>query len=164
MKVNVAQLLKEPIGSSRDWDIGGEEADSGIQLNGRVRLLRTDRGILVSGKISTKVDILCSRCLTHIEYPLDLDIEEEYFPTIDVSSGTPLPLPKDDGFPIGSNHILDLGEVVRQYILLATPMKPLCRDECQGLCPQCGENLNYGPCSCKPPVDQRWVKLEGKDR
>ncbi len=164
MKVNVAQLLKEPIGSSRDWDIRGEEADSGIQLNGRVRLLRTDRGILVSGKISTRVDILCSRCLTHIEYPLDLDIEEEYFPTIDVSSGTPLPLPEDDGFPIGANHILDLGEVVRQYILLATPMKPLCRDECQGLCPQCGENLNYGPCSCKPPVDQRWVKLEGKDR
>ena len=118
-------------------------------VEGRVRLVRTDRGILAKGVFHTQVEIDCSRCLASFSCPLTLNIEEEYFPTIDVVSGAQLAVPTDVGsFIIDEHHILDLTEAVRQYALLVIPMKPLCREDCAGLCPQCGHNLNMGPCTC----------------
>jgi uncharacterized protein len=75
-------------------------------------------------------------------------------------------LPEDSGgFPIDGHHIIDMTEAVRQYILLTTPMKPLCREDCAGLCPVCGHNLNQGPCSCPPQgVDPHWAKLYSQAR
>jgi len=92
---------------------------------------------------------------------LTLNIEDEYFPTTDVVSGASLPLPGEPGcFTIDEHHILDLTEAIRQYALLAVPMKPLCRGDCAGLCPNCGHNLNQGPCDCLPQkVDPRWSEL-----
>jgi uncharacterized protein len=78
-----------------------------------------------------------------------------------VVGGVPLPLPDEPGcFTIDERHILDLTEAIRQYTLLAIPMKPVCKTNCAGLCPNCGHNLNYGPCNCPPQeVDPRWSKL-----
>jgi uncharacterized protein len=93
---------------------------------------------------------------------MTLNIEEEYFPIIDVSSDTPLSLPGELGsFTIDEHHVLDLTEAIRQYALLAVPMKPLCREDCAGLCPGCGRNLNQGGCDCPPQeADPRWAKLK----
>ncbi len=166
MQINVAQLLKEPIGSFRHYQIAktsdlSSVSEGSCQVEGEVKLLRTDRSILASGTLMTEVTMLCSRCLSPFNLPLTLKIEEEYFPTIDVVSGAHLSVPADSSdLTIDENHIIDLTEAVRQYMLLATPMKPLCRTDCAGLCPQCGYNLNYGPCNCTvSPVDTRWVKL-----
>jgi len=103
----------------------------------------------------------CSRCLSLFSCPLTLNIEAEYFPTTDIFTDASLPLPDElDSFPIDENNILDLTEAIRQYALLATPMKPLCREDCVGLCPTCGGNLNQAPCNCPPkPVDSRWSEL-----
>ena len=61
---------------------------------------------------------------------------------------------------IDEHNILDLAEAVRQYALLAMPMKPLCRENCVGLCPTCGCNLNERSCKCPTsPVDPRWVRI-----
>ncbi|MBM3157836.1 MAG: DUF177 domain-containing protein, partial [Chloroflexi bacterium] len=61
---------------------------------------------------------------------------------------------------INENHILDLSEAIRQYTIMALPMKPVCREDCAGLCPHCGRNLNLGPCKCPPaPPDARWAPL-----
>jgi uncharacterized protein len=92
---------------------------------------------------------------------MTLNFEEEYLPTIDAVSGAPLPLPEEAStFTIDEHHILDLTEAIRQYALLAVPMKPLCRKECAGLCPNCGKNLNQGPCDCPAQnIDPRWSKL-----
>jgi uncharacterized protein len=88
--------------------------------------------------------------LSSFRSPLVLDIEEEYFPVIDVVSGSSLSLPERPGcFTIDERHILDLTEAIKQYALLAIPMKPLCRQDCRGLCPNCGHNLNEGPCDCR---------------
>ena len=90
-----------------------------------------------------------------------MNIEEEYFPVTDAVSGVVLPLPEEpDSFTIDEYYILDLTEAVRQYALMVIPMKPLCREDCAGLCPGCGSNLNQGPCGC-PPVeaDPRWSVL-----
>jgi uncharacterized protein len=93
--------------------------------------------------------------------PLTLKIEEEYFPITDVVSGASSSLPEEPScFTIDEHHILDLTEAIRQYALLAMPMKPLCRGDCAGLCPNCGHNLNQGPCDCLPQeADPRWSEL-----
>jgi uncharacterized protein len=73
-----------------------------------------------------------------------------------------MPLPDEPGaFRIDERHIIDLSEAVRQYTLLAVPMKPLCEAACAGICPTCGKNLNLGACRCPPPEgDPRWAKLQ----
>jgi uncharacterized protein len=70
-------------------------------------------------------------------------------------------VPDDPGcFTIDEHHILDLTEAIRQYTVLAVPMKPLCNENCAGLCPSCGQNLNQGECGCpSPDTDPRWANL-----
>jgi uncharacterized protein len=166
MQINVSQLLREPIGSTRDYQVNGVADVSGdgkdCQVQGEAELLRTQRSILVKCTLSIEVELICSRCLGLFRYPLTLKFEEEYLPTVDVVSGMPLPLPEEPGaFTIDEHHILDLTEAIRQYTMLAIPMKPLCHDACAGLCQKCGHNLNQGPCDCPTQViDPRWSELK----
>jgi uncharacterized protein len=165
LQYNVAQLLKELIGSLRDFEVESTGLDlDGIQtgpVRGKVKLMCTNRSILAQARFKSSAKVECSRCMKGLEYPLAINLEEEYFPTIDVVSDRPLPPPDDPGmFTIDENHILDLTEATRQYLLLALPMKPLCRADCAGLCPACGQDLNKRSCGC-PAVqpDPRWAKL-----
>ncbi len=165
MQINVSQLLKEPIGSSRKYKIDDninvveDKRDSAV--SGDVSLLRTHRGVLVRGKLYTELELACSRCLSAFNCPLDISLEEEYIQTVDVNSGLPLQPSDEPGlFAIDEHHVIDLSEAIRQYVLLAIPMKPLCREGCAGICPECGRNLNQGPCGCLvQTADPRWSKL-----
>ena len=122
-------------------------------------MLRTKQGILVKGVLKTRVSLMCSRCLTMFDQYVNIDIEEEFSPKIEVVSGAPLPEPEEPGaFTIDEHHILDLSEAVRQYTLLALPMKPLCCPSCAGLCPHCGANLNQVSCSCESQDKPPWAK------
>jgi len=163
MRINVSQQLKASIGSIRNYEVSGivDITGGGSMVQGEVRLMRTDRSILAKGTLHTEVEVTCSRCLSLFSCPLTLNIEEEYFPTTDVISGASLPLPEEPScFTIDEHHVLDLTEAIRQYALLAIPMKPLCREDCAGLCPNCGHNLNQGPCDCLPQqIDPRWSEL-----
>ncbi len=164
MQINVAQLLRSPVGTTRDYQLCEviEVASDGHRhlVTGAVRLTRTPRSILVEGRLNTETELTCSRCLGLFTYPLLINIEDEYLPTVDVVSGLPLPPPEEPGaFTIDSHHILDLTEAIRQYSILAIPMKPICREDCAGLCPHCGHNLNQGACNCPAPVDPRWSAL-----
>ena len=167
MQINVSQLLKEAIGSAREYEVNEtiNVAGGGCEVQGEVKLVRTDRGIMVKGKLQTVVEVTCSRCLSLFNCPLVLNIEEEYFPTTDVVSGDSLPLPEEPGyFIIDERYVLDLTEATRQYLMLAIPMKPLCREDCAGLCSRCGYNLNQGPCDCRPQeIDSRWSELSKID-
>ena len=141
MCINVSQQLKAPIGTIRSYEID-EAVDiadgSSSRVQGEVSLTRTDRGILAKATLYTGVELTCSRCLNAFSYPLTLNFEEEYFPTTDIVSGTPLSLPDKPGsLTIDEHHALDLAEAIRQYGLLAIPMKPLCREDCVGLSPSC---------------------------
>lgn len=164
MQIHVAQLLKAEIGAKRDYEVNGTidiYGDGSVsEVLGRIGLMRTNRGILVKGRLHTEAGVYCSRCLALFRCPLDLEIEEEYFPTVDVVSGVPVSVPEDSGFTIDEHHLIDLAEAVRQYALVGLPMKPLCRENCAGLCPGCGHNLNEGPCGCPAePADPRWAVL-----
>jgi len=164
MQINVSQQLKEAIGAKRSYEVDEtvDIADQERPVKGRVNLVRTDRGILIRGNLHTDIEVTCSRCLNLCLCPLTLAIEEEYFPTTDILTGAPVAVPEQsDYFTINEQHILDLDEAIRQLALLASPMKPLCKANCAGLCPSCGHNLNLGPCDCpKQNIDPRWTRLQ----
>jgi uncharacterized protein len=164
MQINVSQLLREPIGAKRDFQVKGGADISGdgksCLVQGNCSLLRTQRSVLAKCTVNTDIELTCSRCLSLFRYPLTLNFEEEYLPTVDAISGAPLPPPEEGVFTIDEHHILDLTEAISQYTLLAIPMKPLCHKECAGLCPNCGHNLNQGRCDCPTEtIDPRWSKL-----
>ena len=165
MRINVSQLLKEPVGSMRrcqiDEAVEVVEGNENCPVRGEVELMHTDRSILVKGTLQTEPVITCSRCLTSFTCPLTLRLEDEYFPTMDVMTGAALPVPDEpNSFTIDAQHILDAGEAIRQSAVVATPMKPICSDNCAGLCPTCGCNLNLKQCNCpSQAMDPRWLKL-----
>lgn len=169
LTINVAQQLKEPIGSEREYELSGQVDIDGKEspVSGHAKLIRTDRGIIVKASLTGEMKIACSRCLAEFSWPLKLDFQEEYLQTIDMVSGGKISLPEDQGnFVIDARHTIDLSEAVRQYALLSVPIKPLCREKCAGLCPECGHNLNEGACRCpSAQVDPRWAPLlELKDK
>jgi uncharacterized protein len=162
---NVSGLLGEPAGSVRDIEIASPPLDLGSDVRlhgdiaGRLRLTRTNRGLLVRGTLRTTVDLECSRCLREITYPLELDIDEEALPSIDFVTGLPVDRSAEpDELRLNGHHELELEAEVRDAILLAEPIAPLCREDCPGLCVVCGQELGGGPHDHPDDVDPR---LEG---
>ncbi len=162
MRVNVAEQLKGETGSVRHYSID-EAAEGGFAVEGEVKFTRTHRSILVTGKLRAVVTNTCSRCLQEFEQVVDFELQEEFFPPKDIFTGVPVPPDDDsedvDGFSISEGNILDLGEAVRQNMIIRLPQKPLCRPDCAGLCAKCGHNLNYGMCNCTEEFDPRWAPL-----
>jgi len=86
-------------------------------------------------------------------------MEDEFFPLIDINSDSHLEVAGDE-LTIDQNHILDLDEAIRQYIIMATPTKLLCKPDCPGICPVCGQEFAKGDCKHRnKPYDHRWDKL-----
>jgi uncharacterized protein len=168
MDFNIAQLLKQPTGEAREYplheDLTGLDPalDPTEPLTGKVKLIRTKNGVLVTFSGMTTLQVACSRCLDPVSVPVDLSFEEEFFQTVDVVTGSSLPTPHDDpAVLINAHHEVHLAEVIREYLLTALPMHPLCREDCKGLCPQCGHNLNEGPCGhVAQATDDRWAALK----
>ncbi|MFP3976048.1 MAG: YceD family protein [Dehalococcoidia bacterium] len=162
MRVNVAEQLKGETGDVRRYSFD-EISEGGYAVQGELVFTRTHRSILVTGKLRAVVTNTCSRCLQEFEQVLDFELQEEFFPPKDIFTGVPVPSDEGsedvDGFSIGEDNILDLGEAVRQNMIISLPQKPLCSQGCAGLCSRCGHNLNYGMCDCTEELDQRWAPL-----
>lgn len=164
---NVAQLLKEPIGATRSYDVlatvlqGDAEVSQVTPVTGPIVLLRTNLGILVEGALQGVIRVECSRCLRPVSLPVSIGLQEEFKPTVDVLRGTYVSVDEEDeALLIDEHHILDIAEVLRQAILLEAPMQVLCRPDCAGLCQICGKDLNEGPCACESAEsDPRWAQL-----
>ena len=133
--INVAQLLKEPVGSSQRHDITGiidEEVEGFVE--GKAKVIHLNRGVLVQCKFTAEVKLICSRCLDTFLFPTSFTAEEEFLPISDVSGDSALSSPEQsEEFTIDDKNTLDLGELIRQYTLLNLPMKPLCRPDCPGI-------------------------------
>jgi uncharacterized protein len=150
MQFNVAQLLKEPIGAMRRYelveDIGelDPELASLGPLVGSVELIRIHSGILARANLSTPLQVTCNRCLEPIALPVRFEVEESFRPLTEVHTGRYIAPDEFEGeaedledaaLIIDDHHILDLSEVVRQSIWLALPMVPSCNWTGAGECP-----------------------------
>ena len=162
---NITGLLAEPVGSFRDVFVAApplrfEELVQVGPLTGDLRLTRTNRGLLVQGRLKTAILQTCSRCLREIDFPVQLDLDEEALPSLDFASGAPVDVSDEpDALRLTDHHELDLEEEVRDGILLAEPIAPLCRKDCPGLCIVCGQELSSGPHD--HPDDDIDPRLEG---
>jgi uncharacterized protein len=133
---NIAQLLKSPIGTTRELEV----ADN-ININNekslfesQVKLVRTNRSILATGKFNSHLKLECCRCLKTFNCPISFNIEEEYFPVTDTHTGIHLASPEEpDSFTIDEHHMINLTEAIRQNAVLAIPMKLLCHPDCSGV-------------------------------
>jgi uncharacterized protein len=167
MRWNVSGLLKSTVGEWREYseaeDIGsfGNEAVTTAPLAGKVRLMRTNRGILVNARLHTEIHLVCGRCLAEFAQPVNIDFSEEYLSTVDINTGAILTIGDPDAFTIGADQVLDLDEAIRQYGLLEIPTYPVCKDDCAGLCPLCGSDRNTIPCACQnETIDPRLSALQ----
>ena len=166
MLYNVSQLLMEPTGSTRRFELDEPVADGDDErrATGKVCLLRTHQGLLLNATIRVQAVAECARCLAGIAHVSFIALEEECYPTVDPSTGRRMfpPDPAEGVLHIDTRQMLDLSEVLRQYMLTSEPLKTLCRRDCRGLCPECGADLNEELCKCDSnPVDPRWGALAG---
>jgi uncharacterized protein len=165
--VNVAGLLGEAPGAHRDVGADGVTLDLGEDLVQakplavRARVARTNRGVLVHGSATTALGDTCGRCLAPIVVPVEVAIDEEVLQSIDLQSGLPVDRSAEpEALRLSDHHELDLEVLVREAILLAAPIAPVCRPDCAGLCPTCGRDLNAEPHDHGDgPVDPRLAKL-----
>ncbi|MGZ8437110.1 MAG: YceD family protein [Candidatus Limnocylindrales bacterium] len=148
---NVAGLLGDQSGAERSHEIRGVLIDLGEDLqlaepiDGHVRLLRTNRGVLAGAELHAALALECSRCLREFAFPVDVELQEEYLPSIDMATGHPLTSRDEPDVPrLTDHHELDLETPVREAIQLAEPIAPLCRPDCPGLCIVCGGRLDEG--------------------
>jgi uncharacterized protein len=167
MEFNVAQLLKDSVGSTREYELQAgpelvEEIEAIAPYTGKAQFTRINNGVLAAVMVETAIRLSCDRCLTEVVRPLRIEFSEVYRPIIDAVSGVALSAEERiDTFPIDETHTLDLSEAVRQYALVSLPMHTVCRDECKGLCPTCGANTNEVDCGCaEQTTDPRLAVLE----
>ena len=137
--LNVGFIIHETIGYSRDFPFDFDSIsippDTKLsQLSGLVRVTRTAQGLLVQVKMQAYLPAECVRCLTEFAQLLQIDFTDLYAFTPNSVTESGLILPETGK--------IDLAPIVRDEMLLAFPISPLCQPDCKGLCPVCGENLN----------------------
>ncbi len=136
LRLNVGFLIHQSVGSSRDFyfDLPSVflEPDLTLEsLQGSAKITRTPQGLLVQGKMQALIQAECVRCLTDTLQQLSSDFTELYAFSLRSSSESEMILP-EDGF-------VDLGPLIREYMVLEIPINPLCRPDCRGICAICGE-------------------------
>ncbi|HEV2439170.1 MAG TPA: DUF177 domain-containing protein [bacterium] len=144
----------------------GEDIDFVEPVAGEITLTGTAGGISLRGRVRTVASCVCGTCLRRFALPIAVEVAEEFGPRAErpVAGGTETRELTAGDFlvPVETGDTIDVTEVVRQHLVLALPLAPRCRDDCPGLCPRCGADLNDGPCGCDPrEVDPR---LEGLRR
>ncbi len=148
---NVSGLLGDAPGAHRIYDIDDarielpDDLELATPIAGQVRLTRTNRGILADAQLATALAGECSRCLRPATTPIQIRLDEEYLPSLDLATGKPVAMEDEpDALRLSDHHELDLEPSIRDAISLAEPIAPLDRPDCPGLCPVCGIPLDEG--------------------
>src|SRR5215467_6593383 len=140
-----------------------------VHAGGRAELIRENRGaketvedIRLVGNLSTQVELHCARCLEPVERTVNESFDLLYRPQGVDRRGDEVSISRAEteiGYYQGEGVLLE--DVLKEQILLALPVKQICRTDCKGLCPQCGRNLNVESCDCETTMsDPRWAALE----
>jgi uncharacterized protein len=114
-----------------------------------IDIQKTGERFRLAGRVETVLELPCSRCLEPFLSPVDAAFDLVYHPqAANVGEGELEVEDEDLSTAFYENQQIDLGQLMREQFYLALPMKPLCADDCRGLCPVCGTNLNRGACQC----------------
>ncbi len=180
LRVNVSGIMRRPYARSRMraelrlrlGQRGTEEDAGGSPVLLELEFESAPDGVRVRGAITGSLPAACTRCAVPIQWPLDLRVDE-FFCRPDIPLITPRgprhsEIPAEDAYLLEGDTV-DLNEMVNDLILLSLPMRMLCREDCRGLCPVCGADLNQGSCGCRrdrmdPRLEilRRWLDREGE--
>lgn len=165
MIIELASLGKSPKAieaefSPEDIELGEVKLAENTSFKGQI--YKDDRKTHLAGHISTKLATDCVRCLEPVNVPVDIDFEDIFVDAADEPKQDELEVAVtdlDESLVIGGS--IDLKDVVREQIILATDEPVLCREDCKGLCPKCGQNRNLIDCKCaSDEIDPRWAALK----
>lgn len=143
-------------------DLALEDEYARLATDARVvgRASRRSDMVRVEGTIDTSVETPCDRCLTPLALPVNVEFKADLGLADAAGAGTELQ-DADMDFSTYEGDAVNLDEIVREQILLALPTRQLCAEDCKGLCPTCGANLNAAACGCEhQETDPRWSALE----
>jgi uncharacterized protein len=156
LRFNYGFLLEATLGTSRvtELDYPDVYAEDIVlrPLQGQITATRTSEGIYISGWLKSKFPVECTRCLEPAEQSVHIKLDDLFF--------SPPHLAPAGEHVVGENGFIDLAPLIRELSILALPIQPLCQPDCQGLCQECGQNLNEGDCDCQDDdIDPRLAKL-----
>jgi uncharacterized protein len=169
MKVRLDRLGDEPFAwqealklSQEDFEHPDLVALGEIECRGRIG--RTTTGFLLELALSYEQTLACTRCLrestSRVDARVDLAVEVDDQKEHRGEPADEYELADEDlGVLMLPGPLLDTRPLVIEQVELHVPMKWLCRDDCAGLCPECGADLNAGKCDCSPAADPRWAAL-----
>ncbi len=158
LRFNVGYIIHETPGYAKDisFEFPFYELDEDLtakDFKGELLFTRTQKGILLEAHLWAVIPTECIRCLDATLSEVDSRFTELY--AFDHRTET------ESGLIVPEDGYIDITDLAREYLLLDTPTTPLCKPDCAGLCPICGENLNHGQCDCEPEaIDPRLAKLK----
>jgi uncharacterized protein len=151
-------------------DLGPDiQQRSPVLASGRAQLIREQHGkreriddIRLNGELSARLEVACARCLEPVDLAVARSFDLLYRPQGADAGKAELSVTDTEaeiGYYQGDGLLLE--DAIREQVLLAVPLKSICREDCKGLCPHCGKNLNGDQCSCAEPIeDPRWSALK----
>lgn len=164
MKVSLDDVRSAPgraLQLAVDWavDSGAEDLPFVAPARGELTLRADGWRLRISGRVGTRARMVCARCLAVFEAALHAELDEWLDPELRAGEEVVV----EDGvlvMPLEGPEV-DVGEIVRQHLVLAVPYAPTCRADCAGLCPVCGADRNQHACGCSPrAADPRWDVLK----
>jgi len=156
MKIVIEDIPDEGLHVDVEEKISLEEVSLMSPVTAGLELNRAGKEIIISGRMKAEMKLQCSRCLATFTRNLEIPLEVVYHPLAEL--GPERHELKDDELDMGfyRGEELDLEELLTEQLLLNVQMKPLCSEECRGLCPKCGTDLNVEKCNCEQKeVDPR---------
>jgi len=173
MLIRVADLQLKKLEFKQDFQPGVIEYGldfhqvSPLHTEGRAEVIVEHRGhkenvddIRVVAKLDVTMEVGCARCLEPVQFAVNRAFDLLYRPMGVDKRAEEVAISEADteiGYYEGEGLLLE--DVMREQVLLASPVKQVCREDCKGLCPQCGANLNTATCNCQHPGDPRWAAL-----
>ncbi|MHB8733759.1 MAG: YceD family protein [Terriglobales bacterium] len=165
MRITLGELELHPVAISTTFSEGTLDLQPAewtlkgpLTATGEATLSGMD--IVLRLRLAGQVTAPCARCLEEVVFDLQLELQLVYQPDSEMGDAPEVEIHTADteiGFFQGDG--VDLEDVVREQVLLGAPMRALCREACQGICPQCGLNRNAGTCTCERAADARWEAL-----
>jgi len=160
LRVDLRELARGPVQTGGELDqadplLDGLDVALGAPVRVTGRLQATGEGRFYwHGSLKTVVTGECRRCLTPVTAPVSADADALFTQDAEAEEDP-------DAYAVAPDAMeIDLAPAIREEVLLAVPRFLQCREDCRGLCPRCGQDLNAGPCGCPPATDPRWQALE----
>lgn len=154
-ELDLHRIVLDEAYPARTFEYPGDESGSvgEVKVQGIAELVGAD--IRIHGRIAAEASAECARCTAPVNLAVEQDFDLIYRPASAIAREEEIEIPRDEldvGFYTGEG--INLVDVVKEQVILALPMKVLCRPDCRGLCPSCGANLNGGACRCPQPQSE----------